>query len=40
MIGEDIRDFIMGAPNLSNMMIEMKTENPRPMNSALPHGRG
>ncbi len=31
---------MIGAPNLSNKIMLMKTENPRPMNSALPHGRG
>jgi hypothetical protein len=33
-------DFMMGLPNRSQIMIVTKTENPRPMNSALPHGRG
>ena len=33
-------DFMMGAPKRSQMMMVMKTEKPRPMNSALPHGRG
>lgn len=37
---ESLQDFIIGAPNLSNMIMLTKTENPRPMNSALPHGRG
>lgn len=32
--------FMMGAPNLSQIIIVRKTENPNPMNSALPHGKG
>lgn len=33
-------DFMIGEPKRSHRMIVTKTENPRPMNSALPHGRG
>jgi hypothetical protein len=32
--------FMIGAPNRSMRMMVTKTEKPRPMNSALPQGRG
>lgn len=32
--------FMIGDPKRSQMMIVTKTENPSPMNSALPQGRG
>lgn len=32
-------DFMMGDPTLSQIRMVTNTENPRPTNSALPHGR-
>ena len=34
-----LADFIIGDPNLSMSKIVTKTENPRPIYSALPHGK-
>lgn len=34
------QDFMIGLPNRSQMMMVTKTRKPRPMNSALPQGRG
>jgi hypothetical protein len=32
-------DFMIGDPNRSARMMDTKTRNPRPINSAEPHGR-